>query len=205
MIWAIEGMSKRLTRRAPIATAPEDELQQLAELSAEEGSIMAYEADLVRHALELDKVTANKIMTPISVVVTLPNELTLAELRDRRMQWNFSRIPIHDPADQAKWTGFVLSRDVLSSLAMDRFDVALQDLAKPLHFVRYDAPAHKLLKAFLKRRTHMFAVVDRHERVVGVVTLEDVLESLIGFEIVDELDPAVDMQRLAKTQRERDP
>lgn len=200
LIWIIERLSKLMTHRAPRAVAPEEEVQQMAEISAEEGSIMSYEADLVRHVLALDRVTAGEIMTPVSVVVKLPNDLTLSAVHERIAEWNFSRIPLHDPGNDRKWTGFVLTRDILSALALDEFDRSLQTLAKPLHFVRDTAPGHKLLQAFLTKRTHMFGVVTDNAAVVGVVTLEDVLESMIGAEIVDELDLVVDMQQLAETQ-----
>lgn len=92
----------------------------------------------------------------------------------------------------------LLSRDVLTALAKDQFDESMQSLVKPIHFVPSNARAHLLLKSFLKRRTHLFGVLDveTHE-VVGIVTLEDVLESMLGEEIVDELDTIVDMRSLA--------
>ena len=196
LVWLIERASIYLKPRAPIATAPEDEVQSMAEISAEEGSIMPYEADLVRNVLDLDKVTAREIMTPASVVTKLPSSLTLQEVARNAVEWNFSRIPLYDTNDSSRWTGLVLSRDVLAAIARGRFDQPVQSLAKPLYFVQANAPGHKLLNAFLRRRTHMFAVTEQR-RVIGIVTLEDVLESLIGAEIVDELDTVVDMQTLA--------
>ena len=197
LIWVIERASVLLKPRVPLATAPEDEVHQMAEISAEEGSIMPYEADLVRHVLDLDKITACQIMTPCSVVATLPSALTLGELAEQDLKWDFSRIPVYEH-EVANWTGYVLSREVLAALAKDRFDVTLQSLAKPLYCVTEKTPGHQLLKAFLARRTHLFGVADSAGTMLGIVTLEDVLESLIGAEIVDELDQIVDMQMLAR-------
>lgn len=196
IVWVIERSSILMKPRVPMAVAPEDEVQQMAEISAEEGSIMPYEANLVRHVLDLDKLTARDIMTPKSAVVRLAESMTLGEVKGRMQEWSFSRIPVHQADDKGFWTGLVLARDILTALAADRFDESLKSLAKPLYFVSEHAGAHKLLKAFLKRQTHMFGVVGRDGKVVGVVTLEDVLEALIGAEIVDELDTIVDMQKL---------
>ena len=198
VVWLVERGSRMFKPTSPAATAPENEVQQLAEISAEEGSIMPYEADLVRNVLHLDQVTAEEIMTPTSVVVKVPDSLSIGELTSPVADWNFSRIPIYRDSDPSHWTGMLLSRDVLKALAEDRFHESVQTLAHPLHFVASDAPAHQLLKSFLKRRTHLFAVLDAasHE-VVGVVTLEDVLESMIGAEIVDELDTIFDMRSLS--------
>ena len=200
VIWVIERASVFMKPRVPLAIAPEDEVQQLAEISAEEGSIMPYEADLVRNVLDLDKVTAREIMTPASVVTKLADHLTLRDVAQQRLTWEFSRIPIYCEKTRL-WTGFVLSRDVLATIAQDRFDLTLDALAKKLYFVRDNAPGHKLLSEFLKRRTHIFGVVGTNGQVVGIVTLEDVLESVIGAEIVDEMDTIVDMQEFAQRQR----
>ncbi|MCA9217220.1 MAG: DUF21 domain-containing protein [Planctomycetales bacterium] len=197
LVFLIERAAMLVKPSVPSATAPEAEVQTMAEISAEEGSIMRYEAELVRNVLDLDKVVAREIMTPKSVVTKLPNNLTLGELAKRPFEWTFSRIPIHAPEMENVWTGFVLSRDVLAAIARDHFSQSLNSLAKPLHFVSDTAPGHKLLRAFLVRRIHLFGVVDAKGDVVGIVTLEDVLESLIGTEIVDESDTVVDMQKLA--------
>lgn len=204
LIWIIEQLSILLKPRVPIATAPENEVRQMAEISAEEGSIMHYEAELVRNVLDLDKVTARSIMTPASVVVKLAEDSTLLEVQERIPEWNFSRIPIHRPQQPEMWIGLVLARDVLAALATNRVERSLKTLVKPLYFVRDTAPGHKLLKAFLKRRTHMFGVIGADGKALGVVTLEDVLESLIGAEIVDELDEIVDMQRVAQMRQGRE-
>jgi CBS domain containing-hemolysin-like protein len=204
LIWMIQRAAVLVKPRIPVKTAPEHEVQQMAEISAEEGSIMPYEADLVRNVLDLDKISAAEIMTPISVVTKIPDNVTLGDLANREFEGNFSRLPLFKADDPGSLTGFVLTRDVLAGIARDRFAQPIRSLAQHLGFVSETAPAHQLLKAFLKRRTHMFGVIDTDGNVIGIVTLEDVLESLIGEEIVDELDTVVDMQALARL-KERPP
>ncbi len=108
--------------------------------------------------------------------------------------------PLPETGDDDVWTGVVLRRDVLAHLAHDEFDRTVGSLAKSLHFVKTTTPGHVLLKAFLKKRSHLFGVADDGGTIIGIVTLEDVLESLIGQEIVDEMDVVVDMQELARIQ-----
>lgn len=203
LIWLIQLLSKRLKPGGRIFSAPEEEIRHMAMISAEEGSILRYEADLVKNVLRLNDVTARDIMTPRSVVVKLPANLTLGEVSDKVKEWTHSRIPTYDPDDPETWLGMVLSRDILNRLANDDFDVSLDSLQKPMHFVGEKTPGHVLLKTFLKRRTHLFGVVDEYGSLTGIVTLEDVLESLIGEEIVDEVDTAADMQQLAKSRGQK--
>ncbi len=162
---------------------------------------MPYEAELVHNVLQLDQVMTRDIMTPRPVVTKLPANLTLKEAVEQLDEWAFSRIPIYTPDDPDVWTGFILSREVLSEVAQDRFDQTLDSMQKPLFFVSEKTQGHVLLKSFLRRQTHMFGVTDEFGDITGIVTLEDVLESLIGEEIVDELDTSVDMQELARLRK----
>jgi CBS domain containing-hemolysin-like protein len=203
VIWLIEKLS-RVLKPGHILSAPEDEVHQLAMISAEEGSIMPYEAVLVRNVLHLDKVTTRDIMTPRPVVMKLSSDMTLAEVFEKTKEFTYSRIPVYDCDDPESWKGLVFSRDILSGLAQDQFDTKLESLCSPIHFVSEKTPGHVLLKSFLKRRTHLFGVSDEYGDITGIVTLEDVIESMLGEEIVDEIDSAVDMQELAqRRKRER--
>ena len=101
-------------------------------MSAEEGSIMDYEADLVRNVLQLDQISAREIMTPRPVVMKLPDNLTLKETFEKVEEWTYSRIPLYAADDPETWTGFVLSSDILAEVARDEFDKTLGSLAKPL-------------------------------------------------------------------------
>lgn len=203
VIWLIEKLSWVLKPEHSLS-APEEEVNQLAMISAEEGSIMPYEADLVRNVLHLDKVTTRDIMTPRPVVMKLPSDMTLREVSEKVKEFTYSRIPVYDCDDPETWKGFVFSRDILSALAKDQFEAKLESLCSPINFVSEKTPGHVLLKTFLKRRSHLFGVSDEYGDITGIVTLEDVIESVLGEEIVDEVDSAVDMQEVAqRRKRER--
>lgn len=203
MIWIVQQVTQVIKPREPALSAPEAEVQQLALISAEEGSILPFEAELVKNVLRLNDIRARDIMTPRTVVTKLPASMTLRQVAAATTRWPHSRIPVFEDNDPDNWVGVVLTRDILTNLAGDRFDMTLKQLAGPIYFVPESNPGHILLSAFLKRRTHLFGVVDEHGSVLGVVTLEDVLESVIGEEIVDEADPVVDMQELARRRHEQ--
>ncbi len=200
VIWCIEKLS-RMIKPEHVLSAPEDEVQQMAMISAEEGSISAYEAELVSNVLHLDRITTRDIMTPRPVVMKLASDMTLREVSGKIKRFTYSRLPVYESGDPETWKGFVLSRDILSGLAQDQFDTKVESLCLPIYFVSEKTPGHVLLKAFLKRRTHLFGVVDEYGDITGIVTLEDVIESVLGEEIVDEVDFAVDMQEVAQRRR----
>ena len=197
--YLVGRVSQWLKPNEPILAASEEEVRAFAQLSAEEGSILELEASLVTNVLKLNEVAARDIMTPRRVVFRLSEDTRLDQLRDNVGDWQFSRIPVHHPDDSEKWTGVVRAADVLVALAQGRGDTVLKDLSSPLHFVPDSIAAHELLQRFLKERTHLFGVVDEFGGVGGVASLEDVLETLLGEEIVDEVDRADDLRELART------
>lgn len=205
LLLAVEALSTWLRPKRPIIAFPEEEVWQMAMLSAEEGSILRLEAELVKNALALDQVTAEDIMTPRTVVQKLSSDLTVREASHEIQDWTFSRIPLYDPEDPEKWVGVVLSRDILNALAHDRFDQKLAELSRPIDFVHERTRGHVLLRDFLRTRRHLSAVVDEYGSVVGIVSLEDILESVLGQEIMDEVDVTADLQELAKRRRRSPP
>lgn len=191
----------RTIRRQPERIAPEEEVQQFAQMSAEEGSILPMEAELVQNVLRLNEVRAKQILTPRTAVFRLAADQTVGEVRDQVATLPFARIPVHAADDPENWDSVVLLRDIFRCLAQDQFSTTIASLAKPLHVVPDSVDGHTLLTTFLLRRAHLFGVVDEFGSVVGVVTLEDVLESLLGKEIVDETDTTVDLQESARRRR----
>lgn len=198
-VWISKGLTRLLPGRGdkePVA--PEEEVLHMAAMSAEEGSILPIEAHIIENVLRLDRVTAGDIMTPRTVVFSLPAETTLKELSIQGMPLRYSRVPLYTGGDPENLTGVVHRADVYTHLAKDDFAPTLGSVAKPIRFVPESMAAHTLLREFLTERKHMFGVVDEYGGLEGIVTLEDVLEELIGQEIVDESDLAVDMQELAR-------
>ncbi len=198
LVWLSQHLSSFIQRKERGPIAPEEEVQQMADLSAAEGSILPLEAALVRNVLALDNMKARDIMTPRTVVFKRPSNLTVKEVSVEADRLSYSRIPIHVPDDPDTWVGYVLKQDILACLARDEFDVTLASLAKKLDFFPDSTSAHILFNELIKRRRHLLGLVNEFGAMEGIITLEDVLETLIGQEIVDETDTIVDLQEAAR-------
>ena len=180
----------------------EEDIISLASLVHRQGEIAEREAQWVANALRLNNVTAYDLMTPNPVVSRVGAAMTLKEAKIDHEHWRFSRIPVCEPGKPDRIVGVVQRRHVFDALARDEFDKNMQDLMAPPEFVPETLPAHQLLDRFLEKRRHLFCVLDETEIFTGVVTLEDVLECLLGQEIVDETDLHEDMQAVAKERKE---
>jgi len=187
-------------RRRPDGT--EEDIISLAQLVMSQGEIRSHEARWVTNALRLDNVTAYDLMTPNPVVARAPEDMRLSETRMNSDQWRFSRLPVCRSESPDEIVGIIHRRRVFDALARDEFDRTIGDLMQPAEFVPENMPAHRLLDRFLSKRRHLFCVVNEENGFVGVVTLEDVLECLLGQEIVDETDLHEDMQELARRRKE---
>jgi CBS domain containing-hemolysin-like protein len=171
-------------------------------LTRKSGIIKPYEELSIQNILSLDKKMVKDIMTPRMVVFSLPSHMTVAQARQHKAIWPHSRIPVYENNDPEDVVGIVYRREVLNALANDQDDVRLEKLMKPANFVVETMSLDKLLIKFLESRLHLFIVIDEYGGIAGLVTLEDVLEEILGKEIVDETDEVVDMRELAR-QRKR--
>ena len=179
----------------------EDDIMAIVSLTRRSGVIKPYEEKSIRNILLLDSKTVEQIMTPRTVVFSLSSEMTVAEARESQPDWPHSRIPVYDE-DPEDIVGVVYRRQVLEALADDLDDLKLADIMRPVRFVLETITLDNLLVKFLGSRLHLCVVLDEYGGVAGVVTLEDVLEEILGSEIVDETDQVVDMRQLARMQRD---
>jgi len=200
VIWLLGFVTGFITRKRLDIKVSSDEIMALANISQRAGEIHADEEKAIKNILLLKKKVAREIMTPRTVVFSLSEHLTLKEARQKGGVWPHSRIPVYDK-DTEDIVGLVLRMDILQALADDRENLKIADLMRPVHFVPESATADRLLREFLERRQHLFIVIDEFGGLSGVVTLEDVLEEIVGKEIVDEFDKAEDMRELARMRR----
>ncbi len=198
LVWLSQRIARVFQSNEPPRVASEEEVWHFAAISAEEGSILPFEAELIKNVLRLNDVIAKDIMTPRTVITRVASRTVVGDLKEIAPAWQHTRVPVFDNEDAEQWIGFVLKADVVEQLAADRFDVAVETLRKPLGFVPESAPGHLLLNEFIRQRQHIFGVVDEYGGLAGIVTFEDVLESLLGQEIVDETDVDEDMRAVAR-------
>ncbi|MCH2174366.1 MAG: hemolysin family protein [Lentisphaeria bacterium] len=174
-----------------------DEVAAMAELGERDGSLNTQEGDVIENVLKLKEVRAHDILTPRTVVFGLEQNTTVTAAMKEKQLKTFSRIPIFDQ-DIDHIVGYVLQQHIFEAELQGHNDMEIGKLVKPLHQVNEALPVLNLLNRFIKRQEHIFLVVDKYGQTCGVVTLEDVIETLLGNEIVDELDEVVDYQQLAK-------
>ena len=184
----------------------EDEVMALSRLAAEAGALRDQENLWVENALKLDRVCARDLMTPRTVVESFSQDLTLAQVESLATSWRHSRVPVTEGGNLDKVTGMVHRREVFDALVEGKTDATLGEMAQPLDFVPESLAGHRLMDKFIQEKRHMLAVVDEYGGFEGIVTLEDVLECLIGAEIVDEHDEVDDLQEHARREaRQSDP
>jgi len=202
-IWGLGLVGNLLKRGKRMPQATEEDIRAMVSLTRKAGLLKPYEELSIKGILSLDQKTVRDIMTPRTVVFSLPASLTVEAARHEKTFWPHSRIPVFDDDDAEDVVGIVYRRDVLEALAEDRDETPLSRLMKPVQFVVETLTLDKLLIKFLGTRTHLFVVLDEYGGVAGVVTLEDVLEEILGKEIVDETDEVVDLRAYARREREK--
>jgi CBS domain containing-hemolysin-like protein len=196
--WIAKLVSPKKT--APMAT--EEDIYAIVDMLRRSGHIESYEETSIRNILALDTKSVRNIMTPRTVAFTLPADATVEEAHKVAEFWHFSRIPVYGD-DNEDIVGLASRRRILEELANDRHSRKLSSIMRPVHFVLESLPLNKLLLRFLDERVHIFVVLDEFGGMAGVVTLEDVLEEILGREIVDETDMAPDLRELARQRRKR--
>lgn len=201
------ALARMMTRLAPKGRSggsfSADELKTIASMSRKSGAIQADQEAVIAGILQLGQTTARDIMTPRTVTFSVPAALTVGEATAKEELWRrHSRVPVYgeEPDDVL---GLVLSQDVLLAAAEQRLDTPLKSLMRPVHFVPETAPADRIFLDFFEKHQHLFVVVDEYGSVTGVVSMEDILEAIIGREIVDESDRARDMRELARLWKKR--
>ncbi len=181
-------LTRRMGAGSHLPTPSEMEIISVAEASRRGGKILPSELALVKNALVLDDVLTSDMMLPEKQVESVPSDASLQSLRDAGKVWNHSRIPVTDALRPDRASGFVLRRDVFDALAADRFSLAIAELQNPVLRVGLAMPANELMAKLIRRKEHLAVVEDDAGRFIGIVTLEDVLERLIGQPILDEYD-----------------
>jgi CBS domain containing-hemolysin-like protein len=178
-------------------TDSDEEILLLAEKSAKEGTLTSNERDMINNALNLDELLVSQIMTPRTVVQVFDGQETVTSLLQKHKDIPFARIPIYE--EQAEnISGIVRRRDLLTAIADDRGNVLIKELANEAIFVPDNAAASDALQTFLKYHQQLAIAVDEFGSMSGVITMEDVIEQIIGQEIFEDDDPAVDMRELAR-------
>lgn len=195
LVWLSEYITKIFSSNRELLSVSREEVSAMVAVASEEGVLGSKESKIIRNTIKLDQVRADDIMTPNLVVVSAPESMTVKEFFDRG-ELSFSRIPVYtDNKDYI--TGYVLKSSVLELLVKDRFDTPLSQITRPVLTFGEDADVFSIWEKLLQKKEHISVIQDRYGCLRGIVTMEDIIESMLGEEIVDEADKAVDLQQVA--------
>lgn len=169
----------------------------MADLSSEEGHLDERESAILKNLMVLRQTPIKEAMTPRVVLFSSADDITVNAFCEAHQQVPFSRIPIYRD-DPDKIDGIVLLNDILQAQVRGEGERSLRELRRSIPALLDTMTLTQALEEFLREKTHLILVVTEYGSVVGVITLEDVLETLLGLEIVDEKDKTRDMQELAR-------
>lgn len=197
LLWLTSLLTRLLSPPSAGPEISEDDICAVTSLSRQAGRIKPYEEQFIRNVLSLDQKRVYGIMTPRTVVFSLPADITVEEAYKDPRIWHFSRVPVYGE-DNEDLVGFVERRTLGRCIKDGKEAVPLSEIMRPLHFVLESQTLDVLLRELLNARVHLFAVLDEYGGLAGVVSLEDVLEEILGSEILDESDNVADLRALAR-------
>jgi CBS domain containing-hemolysin-like protein len=177
-------------------TTSREEIAALASIGADEGLFTDKENIIIQNILKLKNVRVKEIMTPRVVVALADENLPLINFLENKDYLKFSRIPVYSENEE-NITGYVFRQEVFENLAEDKRDLKLKDVKHDILIVPDSLMLFSLWEKLLEKKEHLALIVDEYGGMDGVVTMEDIIETLLGLEIVDEKDTVVDMQKYA--------
>jgi len=191
-------ITRRLRRgRSGKATISEPEFRAITDSVIEHGVMDDEESRILQNLMKFQSILVKSIMTPQIVIKAAEEGSSIAAFYEENQDIPFSRIPLYHK-ELNQFSGFVLKDEVMEMIIEKRGEETLKSIARPITAVNEDTPIIRLFSKLIERRVHMAIVVDEYGMVSGLVTMEDLFETLIGLEIVDEMDDVEDMQLLAR-------
>ena len=190
-------LTNRISKDKDSMSLSKEELLESTLISEDEGVLKEQESDVIENILQLDRIKVEEILTPRTVVYALDGSRTLKDIIENEDAiYKFSRIPVFDGSIE-NITGLIMTKKIFKHAQKDDTKT-LNDIKKNIFKISENIPVSKALDLFIKKKDHMFLVVDSYDQTEGIVTLEDCVETILGVEIMDESDSDADMRELAK-------
>jgi len=197
IVWASEKLTRFMSKSGHNAfTFSRAEVEAMVEIGKHEGVLDQNEHMIVSNLMKLKKLSVRDIMTPRPVILSVSQNMTVHDFFTKHSNTPFSRIPVYgDKTDNIK--GYILKTDLLIAQAKDEFDRTLSEFVRSFPVLVQTINASEAYEELIKGKSHIALVVDEYGTVQGLITQEDVMETMIGLEITDELDKVEDMQVFA--------
>lgn len=197
-VWLINLMSSSFTKNdEEETTVSREEVSAMANVGEDEGVIEESENKIIQNVFKLDNIQACDVMTP-RVVAAIANEgMTLRDFYREELFSHFSRIPVYNDTTDII-TGYVLRSEVLESLAEDRWNDTLGTLRRDVPFFNEEQSISEIWESLLQHKEQIAMIIDEYGSFQGILTMEDIIETIFGLEIIDESDEVTDMQQYAR-------
>jgi CBS domain containing-hemolysin-like protein len=197
IIWLLQLTTKLIGGKGQHSVMSRDGFYAMTQIAEEEGVFEASESTVIKNLLTFKNIQAKDVMTPRTVMKTVSEDMTVEAFFKENQHIRFSRIPVFkDETDNI--TGLVLKDDIFREMANDNNSKKLVDIKRNIIIVNRSLAIPRLLDQLVNSKNHMALVVDEYGSINGIVTMEDVIETLLGFEIMDESDNIADLQHMAR-------
>ncbi len=197
ILWLLQLTTKLIGKSAHVNTMSREEFMAITDAAEEEGVIKENETTVIRNLLAFKLIKAKDVMTPFTVAVIENEDVTLREFHESHKNLKFSRIPVYKDKSH-NITGFILKDDVLEQLVDNKDQKVLTDIKREIMMVDANQPIPVVFNKLIKGKAHIAIVVDEFGNMIGLISMEDIIETLLGLEIMDESDNIEDMQLLAR-------
>lgn len=201
-VWFTHQITRLIAPKKIQDSVSPDELKIMARISLRTGGIKPLQENVIDNILSLDTTKVKDVMTPRTVIFSLNERLTTEEASNKSNSWEHSRFPVYDEGTE-DIVGIVLTKELFIALAEGRQNIPLTELMRPAHFVVETATLNNVLMDFMETRQKLFVVIDEYGGLSGLISLEDILEEILGREIIDESDLVADKRELARQRRKR--
>jgi len=177
-----------------------EEVGAMADVASDSGELDEDENEIIQNLINIDEITAEQAMTPRVVAAIAPESMRIKDFYKDKRFLHHSRIPVYADNDNYL-TGYILRMDAIQLMAEDKYDATLGEIRRDIPYFQQETPIDKIWDEMVRSKEQIAAIIDEYGSFEGLITMEDVIETILGDEIVDERDVVVDMQQLAKDQR----
>jgi CBS domain containing-hemolysin-like protein len=202
ILWLMMLTTKLIGKSAHVSTMSREEFMAITDAAEEEGFFEEKETTVIKNLLVFKSVEAKDVMTPFSVATIEDESTSIEDFHRANKNLKFSRIPVYKGKPN-NITGFVLKDDILEEMIDERGPEPLSILTRDVFITNPNTPIPELFEIFIKRKAHISIVADQFGNTIGLVTMEDIIETLLGLEIMDENDNIEDMQLMARQNWEK--
>ena len=198
LVWFSQFLTKALKKDEEMTVFSRSDFLTMAEIGVDEGVFDQQESMFIHNMLHFDEVSVKDCMTPRTVVVSADETQSIGDFQAANPDLRFSRIPCHETGNKDHVTGFFLKNDMLTHVIEQKGGTPIEGIRRDIMVVEEAVSIQQIFDQLLERREHIALVVDQFGGMAGIVTMEDIIETLLGMEIVDEVDHSEDMRSYAR-------